>query len=78
MFSTKKRGRNKERVGEEIRNFGQNIYPRRNRDKQWGRNEKQRQRSEKSSEMVGGMCKHATGQEKSVPELVYKIYRNIY
>ena len=27
MFSTKKRGRNKEKVGEEIRNFGQNIYP---------------------------------------------------
>ena len=27
-FSTKKRGRNKEKVGKEIRNFGQNIYPR--------------------------------------------------
>ena len=28
MFCTKKRGRNKEKEGEEIRNFGQNIYPR--------------------------------------------------
>ena len=28
LFSTKKRGRKKEKVGEEIRNFGQNIYPR--------------------------------------------------
>ena len=28
LFSTKKRARNKEKEGEEIRNFGQNIYPR--------------------------------------------------
>ena len=28
LFGTKKRGRNKEKEGEEIRNFGQNIYPR--------------------------------------------------
>ena len=28
MFNTKKRGRNKEKVGEEIKNFGRNIYPR--------------------------------------------------
>ena len=28
LFSTKKRGRNKEKVREEIWNFGQNIYPR--------------------------------------------------
>ena len=27
MFSTKKRGRYKEKVREEIRNFGHNIYP---------------------------------------------------
>ena len=27
MFSTKKRGRNKEKVWEKIRVFGQNIYP---------------------------------------------------
>ena len=27
LFSTKKRGKNKEKVGEEIWNFGQNIYP---------------------------------------------------
>ena len=28
LFSTKKRGRNNEKKGEEIRYFGQNIYPR--------------------------------------------------